>query len=109
MPFPDEKWGKIAIPFVTYGGINSGISLDEAGELLINRGRIVIAGFKAAASHRMTRGFLDTELNSGLPEERLDEPVKKLVESILKGEFVDRHNKLSIRWRRPIPLPILCL
>ena len=36
---PDTKdgWGKFVVPFVTYGGISSGIALEEAGKLLKNQ------------------------------------------------------------------------
>ena len=29
LPQPVHGWGKIAVPFVTYGGISSGIALEE--------------------------------------------------------------------------------
>ena len=34
LPKPDTKWGKLAIPVVTYGGVSSGVSLIEAVKLL---------------------------------------------------------------------------
>ena len=33
LPYPDKIWGKLAIPFVTYGGLHSSIALMEAGRL----------------------------------------------------------------------------
>lgn len=43
LPQPVNGWDKLAVPFVTYGGINSGIALDEAGKLLRKSGRKSLA------------------------------------------------------------------
>lgn len=51
LPQPVNRWGKIAVPFITYGAINSGIALDEAGKLLRKSGRKVLAGMKVCSSH----------------------------------------------------------
>ena len=82
LPPPGDGWGGIAIPFVTYGGVSSGIALKEAGALLRKSGRAVVAGLKVASSHRMTRAFLDTELNAGLPEGPMVEAVNALADRI---------------------------
>lgn len=95
LPLPDEIWGTAAVPFVTFGGLNSGIALDEAGQLLRERGRLVCAGIKVASSHRMTRAFLETELNAGLPEKRMVEPIHKLVESLQSVPFADHCMELK--------------
>lgn len=81
LPNPNEIWGKYAASFVTYGGISSGVALKEAGLLLNKSGRIVHAGLKVSASHRMTRAFLDKEFNAN-----------KLFESNMSeiSEFADR-------------------
>jgi len=63
LPKPDAIWGKYAIPYVTYGGISSGIALKEAAKLLKKSGRIIQAGMKVSASHRMTRAFMPEEFN----------------------------------------------
>lgn len=79
LPPPDgDRWGRLAIPFVTYGGISSGIALAEAGELLKRTDRIVIGGLKVAASHRMTRAFMDQEFNAGKPNGELQPVVLEL-------------------------------
>lgn len=64
LPRPDGIWGKYAVPYVTYGGIASGVALKEAAELLKASGRIIHAGMKVSASHCMTRAFMDSEFNS---------------------------------------------
>jgi ferredoxin/flavodoxin len=63
LPKPDATWGQLAIPFVTYGGISSGIALREAQRLLQRSGRRVPAALKVVASHRMTRAFMPEEFN----------------------------------------------
>lgn len=67
LPDPCDGWGRYALPFVTYGGICSGIALEEAGELLSRSGREVLAGVKVAAVHAMTRAFMPTPVNSDRP------------------------------------------
>lgn len=64
LPEPNEIWGKYAIPYVCYGGISSGIALKEAAVLLKKSGRIIHAGMKISAPHRMTKAFMDKEFNS---------------------------------------------
>lgn len=72
LPPPDGRtWGRVAIPFVTYGGLSSGIALEEAGQLLRRSGRTVVGGLKVSAAHRMTRAFLDQEFNAGKPNGEL--------------------------------------
>lgn len=83
LPACDQVWGKLAIPYVTYGGISSGIALQEAGKALRKAGRIVVAGMKVAASHRMTRAFMEREFNSDLPLEPMQDAVYELVDRIL--------------------------
>ena len=81
---PDAKngWGKFAVPFVSYGGITSGIALEEAGKLLKKSGRLVVAGMKISASHRMTRAFLDEEYNAGKPGEEVLPVIEELARRI---------------------------
>ena len=83
LPEPDgDTWGRLAIPYVTYGGISSGIALEEAAKLLRKSGRRVVAGMKISSSHRMTRAFLDREFNEGKPGEELKPAVDKLAELV---------------------------
>lgn len=83
LPRPDgRRWGSVAIPFVTYGGLSSGIALEEAGQLLRRSGRTVVGGLKVSAAHRMTRAFLDEEFNAGKPNGELRPVVLDLRERI---------------------------
>lgn len=84
LPTPNAIWGKYAIPYVTYGGISSGIALKEAAGLLKERGRIIYAGMKIPASHRMTRAFMAEEFNkNNLPGNYLPQIIE-LVNRIMQ-------------------------
>jgi ferredoxin/flavodoxin len=77
LPKPDAVWGKHAVPYITYGGISSGIALKEAAELLKKSGRIIHAGMKVSASHRMTRAFMAEEFNKNKrPENNLPQVIE---------------------------------
>jgi ferredoxin/NAD(P)H-dependent FMN reductase len=82
LPSPTNGWGKIAIPFVTYGGISSGIALDEAGKLLRKSGRKVLAGMKVSSSHHMTRAFMKEEYNKIQSKDKLISTLNDLVKRI---------------------------
>ena len=83
LPEPDgDAWGSLAIPYVTYGGISSGIALEEAAKLLRKSGRQVVAGMKISSSHRMTRAFLDREFNEGKPGGELKPAVEQLAQLV---------------------------
>ncbi len=64
LPKPNDAWGKLAIPYVTYGGISSGVALKESRKFLRETGRIVPLAMKIVAPHRMTRAFMPEEFNS---------------------------------------------
>lgn len=63
LPAPDAVWGRLAIPYVTYGGISSGVALKETAGLLKRSGRIVPAGMKVSAPHCMTGAFMPQKFN----------------------------------------------
>ena len=88
LPAAGNGWGKFAVPFVTYGGITSGIALEEAGKLLKKSGRIVVAGMKVCAAHRMTRAFLQEEYNAGKPGDEVTPVIEDLAQRIeaLQGQ-----------------------
>ncbi len=81
LPKPDSKWGKFAIPFVTYGGISSGMALLEADKLFKKSGRQVIAAMKIETVHIITKR-LKTKVNEGMPGKEalpvIDELVKRI-------------------------------
>jgi len=55
LPACDGKFGTLAVPFVTYGGVHSSVALDEAGRLLKKKKRKSILGVKIAAEHTLTK------------------------------------------------------
>jgi ferredoxin/flavodoxin len=67
LPDPDEYWGKLAIPFITYGGLHSSVSLQEAGALLYAGRRINIMGVKMASFHSLSQNLLPSKINEGKP------------------------------------------
>lgn len=89
LPKPDSKWGKYAVPFVTYGGISSGAALKEADRLLRKSGRSVIAAMKIETSHIVTKK-LTTRVNEGMPGKEanpyIDELVKRISEIDLSSQ-----------------------
>ena len=70
LPEPGGPWGRLALPFVTYGAIASGIALEEAGERLTASGRTVVGGLKVSAAHCMTGPLLGFVLNEDHPGAR---------------------------------------
>jgi flavodoxin len=81
LPKVDERWGKLAIPFVTYGGISSGIALFEAAKILKKTGRIVVSGMKINSFHVMSR-ILPTQQNTGMPGEEAIPLIQELTNRI---------------------------
>jgi len=90
LPPPGGKWGAVAVPFVTYGSVSSGVALAEAGKLLEMGGRTVVAGLKVAASHKMTRAFMDEEFNPVASPEPARRAIKTLVDRISALRHVEK-------------------
>lgn len=85
LPKPDAKWGAFAIPFVTYGGISSGVALTEKVKLLKKSGRTNIAAMKIESSHLVSKK-LTTRVNEGLPGKEAIPFVEELVKRISNFE-----------------------
>ena len=84
LPKPGNGWGNYAFPFVTYGGISSGVALEEAGNLLTQSGRTVIGGMKVAAPHNfITRAFRERPIKLDVSEEGIPQVLEEAVEKIL--------------------------
>jgi len=66
LPVPDGLWGKYSVPFVTWGGVQTGVALYEAVSLLMKSGRKSIAGMEINGEHQMTRDHARV-INQGLP------------------------------------------
>lgn len=87
LPPPGNGWGQFTIPFVTYGGINSGVALQEAGNLLKKTGRIPIAGMKINSQHSLTKlPQITTKVNDGMPGEEINHLIEELNGIILNGQ-----------------------
>ena len=82
LPKADGKWSKLAVPFVTYGGISSGIALYEAAKVLRKTGRTVVSALKINAFHVMSR-LLSTPHNTGMPAEEAKPLIQELTSRIL--------------------------
>ncbi len=102
LPPAKNGWGQLAVPFVTYGGINSGVALQEAAKLLKKTGRIVVAGLKINAMHCLTRlKQVTTKINEGRPGEEAIPLIEELVSQIITfenksvGECEDITSKLK--------------
>jgi len=81
LPRPGGKFGRHAVPFVTYGTISSGVSLKEAAAALQRSGRIVPFAMKVEALHCMSR-LLSLKVGEGLPDERSLPVIEELAERI---------------------------
>lgn len=91
LPPPDAKWGRIAVPFVTYGGVHSSIALEEAGKLLHTSGRTVVSGMKLSGFHTLTHTF-ERQINlkgDGSHERIISDCASGLIEMETKGEYRD--------------------
>ena len=96
LPKPDAKWGKLAIPFVTYGGVSSGVALLEADKLLKKSGRTPLAAMKIESSHIVSKK-LTARVNEGMPGDEalpfVDELVKRINEADKEKERVKNFSK----------------
>jgi len=69
LPQPGNgPWGELCAPFVTWGGITSGISLHQAAKALRATGRKVVMAFKVEAFHVFSLEWPEP-LNPGMPGE----------------------------------------
>ena len=91
LPPVGDGWGRLAIPFITYGGINSGVALQEAGHLLKKTGRIPIAGMKINSHHSLTKlPQISVKVNEGMPGKEISPLIEELSHKLLNGEgYVD--------------------
>ena len=87
--------GGYAVPFVTWGGVSSGVALHEMGEVLGEKGYIVLGAAKILAVHSMMWRF-NNPLGEGHPDVEDDAMIEKLVEDV--------HSKLQGDDRKAIPL-----
>jgi ferredoxin/flavodoxin len=95
-----------AVPFVSYGGINSGEALHEAEKLLKKQGRSVVGGLKVNSEHSLSKAF-KTDFNRNLPGDSALTFINELVNKITSieakkiipaGDFMN-YQKPSVRIR----------
>ena len=90
LPKPGRKWGKLAVPFVTYGGISSGLALVESAKLLKKQGRIPVFAMKLNSEHSMTKlKHITVKINKGMPGEEALPLIEELSEKIIQLENVN--------------------
>jgi len=89
LPRPGNSWGRLAVPFVTWGGINSGVALQEAARLLKGSGRIVVSGMKINSFHCLSKlKQITRKVNEGMPGDEALPIIEDLAQRIIKSENV---------------------
>ncbi|MFW9852939.1 MAG: EFR1 family ferrodoxin [Candidatus Thorarchaeota archaeon] len=97
LPKPNEKWGKLATSFITYGGISSGLALIESVKLLKKSGRIPALAMKINSEHCMTKlKYISTKINEGMPGEEAIPFIEDFVEKIILLKNKDNVEILNI-------------
>lgn len=86
LPAPGGVWGQRAFPFITYGGIVSGIALEEAERALKRSGRTVPAGLKISAPHAMSGAILDDVYNKETTIEQADPVIDEFISRVDERE-----------------------
>lgn len=90
LPKVGNVWGKFSVPFVTYGGINSGIALYEAAKLMKRSGRITTAAMKINSCHWFTKmKQVKIKINDGLPGDEVLPLIDDLATRISKLENIE--------------------
>lgn len=72
-----------AVPFVSWGGVSSGIALYEMGKALTDRGFTLVGAGKVLALHSMM-WQCENPLGEGHPDEEDDQLIQELVTGVLK-------------------------
>ena len=90
-----EDTGGFAVPFVTWGGACSGISLYEMGKELINRGFTLLGAAKILALHSLM-WRLDDPLGKGHPDADDDRMVEDLVNHVNQQIQADNPKEIKL-------------
>lgn len=83
LPEAGGKYGYLAVPFVTYGGVHSSIALEEMGRYLKRKKRKSILGVKIAAEHTLTQ-TLSNVINKKKPGQFEEGLIADAVEKIIQ-------------------------
>ena len=97
--YPAENKEQIAIPFITYGGINSGEALHEAEVLLKTAGRKVVAGIKINAEHSLAK-CMNISYNEGLPDDTFVPLFNEVIEKIISAKYNGRFEKDFLAYQK---------
>ncbi len=81
LPRVGGRWGRLAVPFVTYGGLTSGRALYDTARALRRTSRRVVLAMKVNSFHSVTREFA-TRINEGMPGEEARPLVDELAARI---------------------------
>lgn len=84
LPSPSSQMGSLAIPFVTYGGIHSGVALEEAGKLLSKGNRRVLMGLKLSAPHHMANSFSDTHTSTKIDLQSWTNLIDTMIKALIQ-------------------------
>jgi NAD(P)H-dependent FMN reductase len=95
LPLPDEKWGSMVVPFISYGGVHSSVALKEAGILLRKRNRKNISGVKIAASHSLTKKF-EFSINESKPGQEEIQVIEALADRVVETVGKEFEEKSSL-------------
>ena len=87
--------GSYAVPFVTWGGVSSGVALHEMGKMLGEKGYTILGAAKILAVHSMMWQFKNP-LGEGHPDSEDD--------AMIKGLVGDVNSKLLSDAKKAIPL-----
>ena len=97
LPKPGNGWGRLAVPFVTWGGINSGVALEEAARLLKASGRTVVSGMKINSFHCLSKlKQIKTKVNQGLPGDEAWPIIEDLARRIIRLDKVRPEDCLDV-------------
>jgi len=89
LPKTDERMGKAAVPFVTWGGISSGVALEEAGRLLRLGGRKILTAAKIVGCHALSRTF-EQPIHPVEPGDGAAEIIQELAVRIAAFQFAEK-------------------
>ena len=90
-----ENIGAFAVPFVTWGGACSGISLYEMGKKLLNKGFTILGAAKILAVHSLMCS-LENALGTGHPDADDDHMVEELVNHINQKLYGDNPKGIKL-------------
>jgi ferredoxin len=86
------------VPFVTWGGVSSGVALAEMGEIVCSKGHVLLGAAKVLALHS-SMWQSSRPLGEGHPGPEEDAAIQNLVDHV--------HGKLSSDAVKPLPLESL--